>query len=1180
MVDGSENCLLHAGFSRITLALPAKESWLDCPNCGATNDATHKFCFECGTALVSVCPSCGYENAPGHKFCSECGTNLAAGVPAAVEPAPVPSTQEPGERRFVSVLFADLVGFTSFSESRDPEEVRGMLTRYFDRAREVIERFGGDVDKFIGDAVTAFWGTTQAQEDDAERAVRAALELVDAVEVLGEELGIPELAVRAGVLSGETSVGVGGNEKGLVVGDIVNTASRLQSAAEPGTVFVGDSTRRLTERGIRYEEVGEQAMKGKSVPVAAWRAVDLLGERGGKGHWGGLEAPFVGRDDELRLLKDQVHATTRDGHARLVSIVGEAGIGKSRLGWELQKYTDGLDENFLWHRGRSPAYGDGVTFWALGEMVRRLARIAETEEPHKARTKLRTAVADYVPDPEQQRWIEPRLAGLLGLDDMPGGDRSELFAALRTFFQRVSETGTAILIFEDLHWADAALLDFIEELVDRSPRHPILVLTLARPDLLDRRPQWGARRNGIAVHLGPLTDAQMTELVTGLAPGIPDAATELVIKQAAGVPLYAVEYIRMLLASGQLVQAGSTFELVDSLDSLDVPDTLHSVIAARLDRVPEEDRDLIQQASVLGQSFTIEGLIALTGAGDAALEERLANLAKNEVFRLEDDPGAPERGQYQFVQGVIKEVAYGRLAKKERRERHLRVAEYFEAQDDPEMAPIIASHYASAYEAEPDDALGSRARDALTTAAERAASLKAYEQVLGLCERAIAFTDGAMERAPLQLIAAEASYEMGNSEAAIASAEAALETYRSEGRTEDVVTAANTLALILLQDFRAQSTIDLLSPLYEPDAVTAERASLGAHLARALMMNDDAEKGLDVVERALYAAEHTDNRFAIADALVTKGSLLAFLGRHYESGIVLRGGLDAGEEWDLIQPQLRAINNLGAISIGDGLRSLLELGARGLDAAVRSGNQGWIEQWASLHAFTLALEGRYDEAKAFAAEYDAGAVAFNTPAPDAYLEWVRSPDAMTAAMLESWERAHADDDSSPHRDAEDATTQAWLALLDRDFEHAVDLATTAIPLPFVDAPLVALEAAIWSGDPDVFGRAVEFGRSWDLPGKRKHAIALLIEAGEAALAGDLQRATGAFSALIAHYEENELATDVNAMRALFAAGVGRSVPEAAEASTAALQWIYDTGSMGYLKVWKDGLPEQVAEAAG
>jgi class 3 adenylate cyclase len=452
-----------------------------------------------------------------------------------VAPAAGSTPGEPGERRFVSVLFADLVGFTTFSESRDPEDVRAMLTRYFDRAREVIERFGGEVEKFIGDAVTAFWGVTQAQEDDAERAVRAALELVDAVAALGDELGIPELAVRAGVLSGETAVGTGGNEKGMIVGDIVNTASRLQSVADPGSVFVGEATKQLTEAAIHYESAGERAVKGKALSVSAWQAISVVGERGGRGKWEVLEPPFVGRDDELRLLKDQLHATTRDGTARLVSIVGEAGIGKSRLAWELLKYMDGLTEVFRWHQGRSPAYGDGVTFWALAEMVRSRAGIAEVDEPLKARTKLRTSVAEFVPDPEEQQWIEPRLAGLLGLDEMPSGERNELYAALRSYFQHVAATDTAVLLFEDIHWADDGQLEFIEELIEMSPRHPILVITLARPQLLDRHPTWGsARHHFLSMHLGPLSDAEMIELVTGLAPGIPEAVVGLIVERAGG----------------------------------------------------------------------------------------------------------------------------------------------------------------------------------------------------------------------------------------------------------------------------------------------------------------------------------------------------------------------------------------------------------------------------------------------------------------------------------------------------------------------------------------------------------------------------------------------------------------------------------------------------------------------
>ncbi len=1056
-----------------------------------------------------------------------------------------------------------------------------MLTRYFDRSREVIERFGGEVDKFIGDAVTAFWGAKQAEEDDAERAVRAALELVDAVEALGEELDIPDLAVRAGVLSGETSVGVGGNEKGLVVGDIVNTASRLQSAADPGTVFVGDSTKQLTEAGIRYQSVGDQEMKGKSVPVTAWRAIDLLGERGGKGHWGGLEAPFVGRDDELRLLKDQVHATTRDGHARLVSIVGEPGIGKSRLGWEMQKYMDGLDEQFRWHQGRSPAYGDGVTFWALGEMVRRRARIAETDEPHKARTKLRTVVAEYVPDPEEQRWIEPRLAGLLGLDDMPAGDRSELFAALRTFFHRVAETGTMVLLLEDLHWADAALLDFIEELIDRSPRHPILVVTLARPDLAKSHPQWGARRNGIAVHLGPLTDAQMTELVDGLAPGIPDAATELVVKQAAGIPLYAVEYVRMLLASGQLVQDGSTFRLVESLESLDVPDSLHSVIAARLDRFSDEDRDLIQQASVLGQSFVLDGLIVLTGATAEELETQLADLARQEIFRFEDDPDAPERGQYQFVQGVIKEVAYGRLAKAERRERHVHVAEYFEAQNDPEMAPIIASHYASAYEAEPNEELATMALRSLTAAAERAADLKAHEQVLALCEQAIALTTDGLQQAPLELIAAQAAFGLDREDGAVAHGEAALRLYREAGAHDEERTAATQLGNILLGFRKIGPAIEVLEPVYESDDVG--HAALAAAFSRALMVSiDEVPRALEVVDAALAAAEASGDQWVLSDALNTKGSALAFSGRPKEGKLLLRGALDIADEADFAQSQARAINNLAVVELADSDILFLALGRRGYEAALRSGNQSEIRAWAAQLAWALALDASYDEALALLEEYDIKVddAGWGLGEPRAYIAWARGETEGTEAM-----KATIDDISIDGSDQQlTLNVQGawpWVAALDgrpQDaFSLAMDVPMEGVP---IQAPWIAFGSALQLRDEARFEAAADRFADWPWPGAKVQRIKLYTDAGRAALARATGDAVAGFALLIEHLEEYGFPIELYGVRTLFAALVGQDVPEAREAAELAYQWIIDTGSYGYLELWKDGLPEQATEAAG
>ena len=1149
---------------------------MDCGNCGATNDATHKFCFECGTALAAVCSVCGHANDPGHKFCSECGNDLTV-VAADVA---TPAAAEAGERRFVTAMFADLVGFTAFSESRDPEEVRAMLTRYFDRAREVIERFGGEVDKFIGDAVTAFWGAKQAEEDDPERAVRAALELIDTVEALGEELGIPELAVRAGVLSGETSVGAGGNEKGLVVGDIVNTASRLQSAADPGTVFVGDSTKQLTEKAIRYQSVGEQDMKGKSIPVTAWRAIDVLGQRGGKGRWGGLEAPFVGRDDELRLLKDQLHATTRDGHARMVSIVGEAGIGKSRLAWELLKYIDGVDEVFRWHQGRSPAYGDGVTFWALGEMVRRRAGIAEVDDPHKARTKLRTAVAEFAPDPEEQRWIEPRLAGLLGLDDMPTGDRSELFAAMRTFFQRVSETRTSVLLFEDLHWADSALLDFIDELVERSPRHPILVVTLARADLLERHPQWGSRRNGVATHLGPLTDPQMGELVAGLAPGIPGEATDLVVEQAAGIPLYAVEYVRMLLAGGQLVEDAGTFELTESLDSLAVPDSLHSVIAARLDRFSGEDRDLIQNAAVLGQSFFVDGLAALTGLGEADLKERLADLARQEVFRYEDDPLSPERGQYQFVQGVIKEVAYSRLAKQERRERHLQVAEYFESQDDPEMAPIIASHYASAYEAEPDEELAATALRSLTAAAERATELSAYEQVLALCEQAVAFAEDGPERARLELIAADASMGMDREDDAIEHAEAGLALYRDGGSADQVTGAATVLTNILLSYRNIERAIEVLEPLYQADHRSAADAGVAAEYARALMMRSDEQyidRAIEAADVALAAAESTLDDQLLSAALNTKGTLYLYKARPQEAIVLLRAALDIAERADLTGQRGRAINNLSIALLSDSDRAVFDLAKLGLDAALRSGNAYEIHTWAIQTAWNSALDGAYDLATSLIEEYDLaedGTVGYGDP--DLYIAWAIGAEP----GVEAWQASTSKVDLEADRQmtATVADTTAFGALLERRYEDAFSTAIGVEPFPWINAWRTALSAALLLGDEERFEEAAARSAELRLPGRKKERGLLTVAAGRAAFAGDTAEAVANFLALEELLVETGFASFLNEARALFATVVGQDVPEAREAAERAHQWILDTGSYGFLEAWKEGLPEQASEA--
>ena len=481
-----------------------------CPACGASNREGRKFCAACGSALSAACQACGAANEPGELFCGECGASLTGSAPAA------PAHQAPAaERRLVTVLFADLVGFTTLSESRDSEEVRDLLSRYFDTCSRLIGLYGGTVEKFIGDAVMAVWGTPTATEDDAERAVRAALDLVTAVSALGDEIGAPELRARAGVLTGEAAVTLGAEGQGMVAGDLVNTASRVQSVADPGTVYVGESTRRATEQTIVFEEAGSFELKGKEGLTPLWRAQRVVsGLRGSlKSH--GLEAPFVGRDRELRQIKDLFHASADEKRAHLVSVTGIAGIGKSRLGWEFYKYFDGIAETVYWHRGRCLSYGEGVTYWALADMVRMRCRIAEDEEPavgagqaarhaggaHPRSGGARLSRATARASARARR--STRLATSKTCSPPGASSSSASPRPIRPCSRSRTCSGPT-----------RSLLDFVEYLLDWSRSSPIFVITLARPELLDRRPTWGAgQRSFTSLYLEPLPPQAMEELL-------------------------------------------------------------------------------------------------------------------------------------------------------------------------------------------------------------------------------------------------------------------------------------------------------------------------------------------------------------------------------------------------------------------------------------------------------------------------------------------------------------------------------------------------------------------------------------------------------------------------------------------------------------------------------------------
>jgi class 3 adenylate cyclase/tetratricopeptide (TPR) repeat protein len=874
------------------------------------------------------------------------------------------------ERRLVSVLFADLVGFTPWSESRDAEEARDMLTRYFELCRTLISRYGGTVEKFIGDAVMAVWGTPIATETDSERAVRAALDLVAAVPDLD-----PGLQARAGVLTGEAAVTIDSDGQGMVAGDLVNTASRIQSSAQPGTVVVGPATRRATGQAIVYESVGKQELKGKAEPIELWRAQRVISGVGGQLKSEALEAPFVGRERELKLIKDLFHGCAQDRRAHLVSVTGIAGIGKSRLAWEFYKYFDGIVEVVYWHRGRCLAYGEGVTYWALADMVRMRCRIGEEEQPDEARAKLRAALEEHLTDPEEREFVEPRLAHLLGLEAQPAGDRQDLFAAWRLFFERLAGAFPTVLAFEDLQWADTSLLDFIEYILEWSREFPIYVVTLARPELQDRRPSWGAgQRNFTTLYLEPLSHVAMEELLEGLVPGLSESLRDQILDRAEGVPLYAVETARMLLDRGLLVHEGSVYRPTGEIETLDVPETLHALIAARLDGLSPEERRTLQDGSVLGKTFTPRALAALARKTPAELEPLLSALVRKEVLGVQSDPRSPERGQYGFLQDLVRYVAYETLSKRERKSRHLAAAAHLQdafAQED-EVAEVLASHYLAAIEAAPDAAdaqeIRSKAREMLTRAGQRAGSLGAPDEAQRYYERAAALTEDALQEAALLEQAGRQAIQASRPAQARERLEKALAVFAEAGDMRAAARASAALADVGYSEGRleeAASRLEQAVAQLEQSPPTRELAASLAELGRMRVLSGHWEAAAAPLERALTLAERLQLSEVFVEALTSKALVVLFQGRLDEARILLEAAAFRAHEEQLYASALRADNNLAfVLEASDHYAEVLAIDGPALVLARRRGDRRWESNLRTGSVIVLFQLGRWEEALA------------------------------------------------------------------------------------------------------------------------------------------------------------------------------------------------------------------------
>lgn len=1141
-----------------------------CSNCSTENRPGRKFCVACGTALASACPSCGAAFDPGDVFCGTCGTALAAGTPAPAAaqariagPAGAgtgPGPLVPGataERRLVSVLFADLVGFTPFAEERDAEDVRDTLTRYFDIATDVIARYGGTVEKFIGDAVMAVWGTPTTFEDDAERAVRAALDLIDAVHVLG-----PAIQARAGVLTGEAAVTLGATNQGMVAGDLVNTAARLQSVAEPGTVLVGEPTMRAASAAIAFEEAGEQTLKGKTAPVPAYRALRVVAQRRGEGRSDLPEPPFVGRDEEFRLLKDVIASAGRDRRTRLVSITGPGGIGKTRLAWELEKFIDGISETVYWHRGRSPAYGEGITFWALGEMIRRRAGLAETDDEVQTRARIKATVAEFITTEDDRRWVEPALLTLLGLEPAPAGGRDVLFAAWRIFFERIAERSTTVLLFEDLQWADSGLLDFIEHLLEWLKNVPLIVVTLARPELFDRRPDWGSdTRNLVKLALEPLTDEAMRELMNGFVPGLPEHAIAIILARADGIPLYAVETVRALVADGRLVRDGDGYRPAGELGELAIPDTLRSLIASRLDALSPADRSLVADAAVLGQAFGLAGLTAIGGQDAETLEPRLKALVRRELFDVEVDPRSPERGQYRFVQSLIREVAYGTLAKRERRTRHLAAARYFEGIGDDELAGALASHYVAAHESSAEgaeaDAVAVQARLALSGAAERAATLGAHMQAVSYLRQASAITADPRERAAQHLRAATSANTAALHDDAEALVRAAIDLARSSADLEMVGAGEALLGEVLIDSGKTAEAVEVLEAGIAAFPATGSgevRANLLASLSRAFMRTGQPARSVETADLALDLAEHLDLERLVAETFNNKGSSLGYMGRRREGQALLLAAVEVAHAGGFVAAEIRALSNSGAGSDDPREGRAAYVAAR--DLALRVGNRNmarWAGEAASYAAWVLA-----DGWDAILAESDSG----SADDPGSPLDKARH-----AAILGIFKSARGESTDaelatleamstqvSDHYAAAAAHSLRGSRAFDRgDYAEAVDeslLATEDVELAryFLED---ALRAAVWGHD---LARAREVAERLDADRSTGTAMAasrLAARAGVAALEGRLDEAIAGYREAMSLLRSIGADFPLASLALDFVQVVGGSHPAAREAAAEA-----------------------------
>jgi len=732
-----------------------------CAACGVENPDVARFCSSCGSSLVPSCPTCGAEVPVDARFCPACGSALGT-----LEPVP------PGqERRLVTILFADVTNSTSLGERLDPERLQEVLATYFGAMRDEIEAEGGTVEKFIGDAVMAAFGVPIAHEDDPARALRAALRMRERLAEVNAELdprfGVT-LQIRTGVNTGEVLAATNPRPGDpMVTGDAVNVAARLEQGADPGGIVVSERTARAA-RGFRFRELGERGLRGKEQPVAAV----LLEERkpeGAERGVPGLRAPMVGRDRELELLRSLYQRSAEEGQPNLVTIYGDPGVGKSRLVAEFVGWAEGLDPAPTIVRGRCLPYGDGVTYWPLAEILKGLANIRDTDRTEVALERIQRLggeliTTDVAAHPKK---ATAALAYSVGVEDPafsfgsmePREVSLKIHGAWRSLFSALASRAPLVAVIDDIHWADQALLDLLEELADRVVG-PAFFLCPARPELTERRPGWGGgKRNVSSVGLDPLTSVESDRLVGLLlsVADLPGSVRRRILERAEGNPFFLEEIVRHLIDEGVIVRDADRWRAASTIAEVQIPDTVQAVLAARIDLLDPVEKRALQRAAVVGRVFWPGPVGRLLNGDREHLRSTLDRLEERELVLSRLSSSIAGEPEFIFKHILTREVAYESLPRRERAGAHAAVASWIEETAGArakEFVELLAYHCLEAYLGARDDGLAPmevedlrlRAFQALMGVAAEAHRRFALAKATSAIEQALRIASGPLER--------------------------------------------------------------------------------------------------------------------------------------------------------------------------------------------------------------------------------------------------------------------------------------------------------------------------------------------------------------------------------------------------------------------------------------------------